>query len=200
MNKQVEGLKKKNSELLGKIKDYQSTTNEIKSEAEKAKEEALKKAGDIEKYKKFADEKIENIQKEADEKITALMDKIKNGEKQEVINKLVGLFVNSETANYMLKGLVDVEDGNQQFKDFTGKIVADNIDDYKNWIKTNPDMAHLVRGTDASGGNAVGGKATSNSKSISKSEWASYDAAKKMEVAKDLSKAGLHLNDILIDE
>jgi hypothetical protein len=201
VNKEVEGLKNKNNELLGKLKDFQSTTEQIKTEAEKAKEEALKKSGDIEEYKKFADEKIAKIEQEYKDQLAALDGQIKQGQKQEIINKLVGDFVDSVSASFMLNNLVDVEDGNQKFKDFADNIVADNVEDYRKWIKTNPHMAHFVQGTKATGGDATGGKAASAQKSeITKSEWASYSAEKKMQVAKELGKKGIALDSVLVND
>lgn len=173
IDEEVKGLKSKNSELLGKNKDLSekidSFTNELnsfKTEAAKAKETALEKSGDLEQLKKVWEEKFNKQEQSYNDQMSSLKSKIKEGEKQEVINKLVGDFVDSEAASFMLKNMVEVEDGNQKFRDFAGNIVASSVDDYRKWIKTNPHMAHMVRGTSATGGNAEGSKAANNGSSM----------------------------------
>lgn len=181
LDKEVSGLKNKNSELLGKLKDYQVRGEEIKTEAEKAREAALKKEGDFERLKELYEQQKQDLVSGYESKLQELSGAVKERDRQEIINKLVGEFVDTEAGSFVLKNLVDVEDGNQKFKDFSGNIVADNVDDFKKWMKTNPHMAHLVRGTGATGGNATGGKAASNSRSeITRQEFDKLDPGAKM--------------------
>lgn len=189
LNKEVEGLKNKRDELLGKLKDYQAQTEQVKSEAEKAKEEALKKSGDIEELKAFYDKKQKEIEENYSSQLAQMKDAIKERDKQEVINKIVGDFVDSETGSFMLKNLVEVEDGSQKFKDFSGNIVADNLEDFRKWMNTNPHMAHFVRGTNATGGNASGSKVASNSRTeMSRKQFDSLEPAERMKFIKEGGK------------
>lgn len=168
----VGGLKHKVDELLGKRKKAADEAQKAKLEAEKAKEEAIKRNGDIEELKAFYEEKNKELEAAYADKLNKLNSAVKERDKLDIINGLVGDFVDSEAGAFMLKSMVDVEDGNQVYKDFSGNIVADNLDDFKKWMNTNPHMAHFVRGTKATGGGASGGTGkASGEKTMTRAEF-----------------------------
>lgn len=160
VNEKIQGLAKKNDELLTEVKQYKHKAREVQSEAEKAREEALKKSGDIEELKSFWENKNKQIETQYQEQLQTLKKQIKESRKHEVINQIVGDFVDSEAATFMLKNLVDVGDEGAVFKDFAGNIIADNAEDFRKWARTNPHMQYLVRGTQANGAGATGSRAT----------------------------------------
>tara|TARA_A100000171_G_C2140369_1_gene154934 strand:- start:6321 stop:6971 length:651 start_codon:yes stop_codon:yes gene_type:complete len=147
VQEEVNGLKGKNQELLGKLK--------AKDEA--LKEDQLKKEGTFEDMKAHWEDKYNSLKSEYEDKYSSLKGAVKERDKADIIGRLAGEFVDSEAGSFMLKAMIDVEDGNQTFRDFSGNVVADNLDDFKKWMSTNPHMAHFVRGTKATGGAASGG-------------------------------------------
>jgi hypothetical protein len=148
VNNEVQGLKNKNNELLGKLKEQESHVQE----------ERLKREGTYEEMKAHWEAKYTELEQGYNTKVSEMNTAIKQRDKNELISKLAGDFVDSEAGTFMLKnGMVDVEDGNQVYRDFAGNVVADNTEDFRKWMGSNPHMAHLLRGTKASGGNAQGG-------------------------------------------
>lgn len=146
LNKEVGGLKNKVHELL----------SEKKAAVAKAEEEAVKQRGDIEELKAFYEqrdkERAQEHQQWKQEIAQAQSDKAKHN----IINSMVGDFVDGEAAAFMLKSMIDVQGDNEVYRDFSGNVVADNAADFKKWVQTNPHMSHFLRGTQATGGGANG--------------------------------------------
>ena len=187
----VGGLKSKVDELLGKRKKAADEANSARIEADKAKEDAIKRNGDIEELRAFYENKNKELTSSYEDKFERLSGAVKERDKLDIINGLVGEFVDSEAGAFMLKSMVDVEDGNQVYKDFSGNIVADNLDDFKKWMNTNPHMAHFVRGTKATGGAASGGTSkASGDKTMTRADFDSPDFSPgaKMEFIKNGGK------------
>jgi hypothetical protein len=146
IDNEVFGLKSKVNELL----------SEKKAIAERAKEDEVKQRGDLEEIKAFYEQRDKDREKEQQEWRQSLLDEKNNSKKLNIINGLVGDYVDGEAAAFMLKNMVEVKEGSEIYRDFAGNVVADNAADFKKWAGNNPHMSHLLRGNQATGGGANG--------------------------------------------
>lgn len=171
---EVSGLKNKRDELLGKLKEKD---NAIESER-------LKREGTVEERELFWQTQMNDLKTKHAEDIEKRDSAIKERDKNEIISKLSGELVDSEVGAFLLKQMVDVEDGKPIFRDHNKQIVADNLNDFKEWMSTNPHMSHFVRGTQATGGGASGGASkVSDGNTITREQWASMTTEQKAKAA-----------------
>lgn len=143
----VAGLKNKNDELLGKLK----------KQKEKVEEDTLKSSQDYEGLKSLYEQQKQELEDQYKDKLTQAQRAIIERDKLDVLNQLSSEFVDSTIGTQLVKNLVEIEDGKQVFRDFSGNIVADNVSDFKKWMATNDHMSHIVKGVQSTGGGANGG-------------------------------------------
>ena len=142
--------------VAGIVKNRDDLLTELKQKATAQQEKSLKDGGDFNKLKEHYDERLAELDNKYKNEIASKQEQILKRDKLDVVNKLVGSFVDSEVGNHLLKSLVEVDGERQIFRDFSGKIVADNLEDFKSWMQTNEHMSHLIQGSKATGGGALG--------------------------------------------
>lgn len=194
INKEVEGLKSKNSELLGKLKEQQTA-------AEKAKEEALKKSGNTEELKQFYEKQYQAQIEELKQANEQLQQQGLQAKKEQVLGNLLGDFVDPVVARAVLDKMITVEDGNYSFKDFEGNIVADSAEGFKKWVHASPQMKYILQGNRSSGGGASGSGTGQAGHSVYKrSEWNKLDAATKMKVTREMASENKTMSEYIIED
>jgi len=195
---QVEGLKNKNTELLGKLKiASEEKTDVIKRledlEAEKTKnvEQGLMKAGDFDKLKAQIEERHTKELKDRDGKIEGLNGQLKKhvlGEgltaalvKANVAKPLMDAAKALITTNY--QGEVGDNDGSP-FAKFDGKAVEEFV---TGWAQSDQGK-HFVSADSNSGGgsNGANGKGkVETGKTITRAEFDGLDQASRMAKSKE---------------
>lgn len=185
LQESVSKLEEKNRELISKL-------GNTKSEAQKAAEEAARKAGDIDALEKSWQEKMEAETKTRDEKIAAF---------QATINKMTaGSTASKMAADIAIPGSADVlmphierrlqtemtDDGPiVRVLDKSGKPSAMSVDDLKKEISEDKAFAPLIVGSMANGSGAPGGKGQQGGKTMKRASFDQLDPAGKMAFVKD---------------
>ena len=153
---EVSGLLESKNAVLAEKKALEKSLAEFKSNAEKAKESAMKDNGEFDELKAHYADKLAALENTYKADIQEANNQLLKRDKLEIVNSVVGEFSDSNVGNFMLKQMVEVDGTKQIYKDFAGNIVADNVKDFKTWMNTDESMSHLIRGSKATGGGATG--------------------------------------------
>jgi len=185
MEKREEGLRNKNEQLLGEKKTIQGTIAEQAQIAEdarqaavKAEEARLKAANDMDGLKSHYEAQLAEQTAAANEQAKAAREALLSRDKGSVLNQVKSLIhddfrdLASDKLSNMLK--VGYNDQQQPVTTFEhdGKVVANNIDEFKSWAGEQPQFAKILKGVDSSGA----GTTRSHSDSVASGEDAAYKA------------------------
>lgn len=200
MASEVEGLKTKNSELLGKLKDQSKVNTDLTARLEALEtekngkdEEVLKKAGEFDKLR----EQIEKRHKDEIAKLSGERDKLNGQLKTHVIGEgLTAALVKAKVAPHMMdavkalilsnyQGEIAEKDG-KPFASFDGKAVDEFV---TGWAQSDAGK-HFIAADSNSGGGSNGangnGKAgTGGQKTMTKAAFSQLSPADKMKVSKE---------------
>lgn len=179
----VEGLKNKNNELLGKYKDTQSglteaqkAAQEAQERAQAAEEERLKISGTAEELKAFYAAQLEEaeakLKGELERTSSALRERDKAGVITDVLSHVDSRF--HSAAKALLDSTINLDYNSEgkpviTFKE-GDKVVSDSISGFIEHAKGSDSWKHLIKAADSSGagannsrqmGGAIDGKANS---------------------------------------
>lgn len=187
----VKGLKNKNSELLGDMKDLKTKLKEIEDEKEEIERKVADKSGDVNAIKEQLKKEFEKKEKQYNETISKLtgqlnIEVIEKGLSQSLVKaKIAPEHMDAVTAliKTVYKGEVGDNDG-KPFAKFDGKAVDEFV---TGWVQTDVGKRYVLADNNSGGGSngATGnGKANSDSKkTITRSEFEAlpmFDRAKKI--------------------
>jgi len=164
VEKETEGLRNKNEQLLGEKKTIQGTIAEQAKIAEdarqaavKAEEARLKAANDMDGLESHYEAKLAEQTAAANEQAKAAREALLSRDKGSVLNQVKSLIhddfrdLASDKLSNMLK--VGYNDQQQPVTTFEheGKVVASNIEEFKGWASEQPQFAKILKGVDSSG-------------------------------------------------
>lgn len=198
MDSEVKGLKTKNEELLGKLKEEKESRKEmnnrltaLEEEKQKIEEEKVAKSGDIEKVKQTLQEKFNKEIKAKNDEITKKDGLLKTHIINEgLTNALVKAKVNPnlmEAAQAMIQrkyqGEIGENDG-KPFAKFDGKAVDQFVTE---WAQTDAGK-HFVTADGNSGGgsngaNGTGNASANNVKTMKRTEFDALSASDKSKIS-----------------
>ena len=164
LNTETEGLRNKNEQLLGEKKTMQTSVAEQAQQVEdarlaavKANEEALKAAGDMEGLKSHYETQLAEQTASANEQATAAREALLSRDKGSVLNKALGLIHDDYKglAEAQLSNMLKISYNDQQQPVTTfeheGKVVANNVDEFKSWAAEQSQFKKILNGVDSSG-------------------------------------------------
>ena len=168
LNTETEGLRNKNEQLLGEKKTMQGTAAEQTQIAEdarqaavKANEDALKSAGDMEGLKSHYETQLAEQTASANEQAAAAREALLSRDKGSVLNKALGLIHDDYKglAEAQLSNMLKISYNDQQQPVTTfeheGKVVANNVDEFKSWAAEQSQFKKILNGVDSSGANTT---------------------------------------------
>lgn len=161
-------LSNKSKEILTEKKQLQEKLKDYQTQLETINEEKAKKAGDYESLIKSAEQK----RVETENKYKQIINKYNTEKKSNYVKDISMQLcdgVNAKLISPHIASRLSVnESGDVVVLDVNGNPTVNTVDDLINEIKGNDDYALLLRGTKASGGNAVGASGTSINRDVSK--------------------------------
>ncbi len=164
LNTETEGLRNKNEELIGEKRAMQGSVAEQAQQVEdarlaavKANEEALKSAGDMEGLKTHYETQLAEQTATANEAAKAAQNALLSRDKGTVLNKALGLIHDDYKglAEAQLSNMLKISYNDQQQPVTTfeheGKVVANNIEEFKGWAGEQSQFSKILKGVDSSG-------------------------------------------------
>ena len=164
--KETEGLRNKNEQLLGEKKTIQGSVAEQAQIAEdarqaavKAEEARLKASNDMDGLKSHYETQLAEQTATANEAAKAAQQALLSRDKGSVLNQVKNLIHDDfkDLAGDRLSNMLKVGYNDQQQPVITfeqdGKVVANNIDEFKSWAGEQPQFAKILKGVDSSGAN-----------------------------------------------
>jgi len=164
VEKETEGLRNKNEQLLGEKKTIQGTIAEQAQIAEdarqaavKAEEARLKATNDIDGLKSHYEAQLAEKTAAANEQAKAAREALQSRDYNSETNKFLSAFHDSHKEAgeaFLSKGLkVGYNDQQQTVTTFEygGQVVASNIEEFKGWASEQPQFAQYLKGVDSSG-------------------------------------------------
>ena len=164
MNKEVEGLVNKNTELLDEKKAMQGSAEEQKQIAEdarlaavKAEEQRLKANNDMEGLKTHYEEQLAEKTATANEAAEKAQNALLSRDKGSVLNQVSSLIhddfkdVSQPMLSNMLK--ISYNDQGEAITSFEheGKVVANNVEEFKGWASEQATFKKILKGVESSG-------------------------------------------------
>lgn len=163
-----EGLRNKNAELLSEKKAIQLTAQEQQQIAEdarqaaiKANEDALKAAGDVEGLKAHYEQQLAEQTATANELAETANNALLDRDKSAILNQALSLIHDDfkGLATAQLESMINVvyNDKGQPTASFEsgGKVVANNVDEFKGWALEQDTFKRILNGVNSSGANTV---------------------------------------------
>lgn len=149
----TQGLKAKNSELLGKLKEAQKSKDELAEAKEQAELQALEKAGNIDELKKQLEEKFSSQIAAEKQKATDLDAKLK---KLVIEDGLTSALVKANVQKDLIdaaKALFKTTKTIELTDDMTAKIDGDNLSDaVVKWAQSDQGKAFVAAPVNTGGG------------------------------------------------
>tara|TARA_R110002050_G_scaffold48883_4_gene113846 strand:- start:312 stop:959 length:648 start_codon:yes stop_codon:yes gene_type:complete len=162
--KETEGLRNKNEQLLGEKKSIQGSVAEQAQIAEdarqaavKAEEARLKASNDMDGLKSHYETQLAEQTATANEAAKAAQQALLSRDKGTALNQVKNLIHDDfkDIASAQLSNMLKVGYNDQQQPVTTfehdGKVVANNIDEFKSWAGEQPQFAKILKGVDSSG-------------------------------------------------
>jgi hypothetical protein len=158
------GLVNKNNELLGEKKTaLQSVTEQnealeqARQAATKAEEERLKLAGDVDGLKKHYEEQLAEATATANNAAETAKNALLSRDKGTVLNEALSLIhddfkglAKAELSNMLKIGYNDQQQPVTTFE-HEGKVVANNVEEFKGWASEQSSFKKILNGVDSSG-------------------------------------------------
>ena len=154
---EVERLRKHTETLLGEKKAESDKRREAEAEAKRKDDEKALKDKDYEQLYKSSTEK----NSEWETKYNELNGKIANEKKATAAMKIAADIAdgsNAELLSTFISERLKYTDDGLKVTDSSGELTVSSLDDLKAEFKSNAKFASLIRGSQASGGGATGGK------------------------------------------
>ena len=167
------GLVNKNNELLGEKKTaLQSVTeqnealDQARLAATKAEEERLKLAGDVDGLKKHYEEQLAEATATANNAAETARDALLSRDKGTVLNQALSLIhddykglAKAQLSNMLKIGYNDQQQPVTTFE-HEGKVVANNIEEFKGWASEQDSFKKILNGVDSSGADTTQSRAS----------------------------------------
>lgn len=170
---QLDAVKGKNTELLGKMKKYQENLDNAYKEAEIEKKQELEKAGEFEQLYKSALHEKESVEAQ----LKQFQDRANAERKQNVATKIAAEIANPrdvENLSFFVAQRLN-EDGSKVL-DSEGQLTVSSYDQLKQEFLDSERYASMLKGNQSSGGNAPGASGNAPSNKISRDKWESMGA------------------------
>lgn len=163
-NTDTEGLRNKNEELLGekksvqqKIQEQAQIADDARQAAVKAEEQRLISEGKTDELKTHYEKQLAEQTATANEQAEAAKNALLERDKGTVLGKALSLIhddykgISEAMLSNMLK--IGYNDQQQPVTTFEheGKVVANNIDEFKGWASEQPQFKKILNGVDSSG-------------------------------------------------
>ena len=168
LKSQLEAVKGKNGELLGKVKKYQENLDNAYKEAEVEKKQELEKAGEFEQLYKSALHEKESVEAQLKE----FQDRANADRKESVATKIAAEIANPrdvENLTFFVAQRLS-EDGSKVL-DKNGDLTVSSYDQLKQEFLDSERYASMLKGNQSSGGNAPGASGNATSNTIDRAKW-----------------------------
>lgn len=192
------GLVNKNNELLGEKKtalqsvtDQSEALDKARLAATKAEEERLKLAGDVDGLKNHYEEQLATATALANSEAEKAKDSLTNFHKGNALNDVLSLIHDDYKglAKAQLSNMLKIGYNNEGKVITTfeseGKVIANNVDEFKSWASEQPAFKKILNGVDSSGADT---KPSRGSASITDNN---PEAARKANITARLNNAGI---------
>jgi len=158
------GLVNKNNELLGEkktamqnVSDADLALEQARGVATKAEEDRLKLAGDVEGLKAHYENQLAEATATANTLAKTAQDALLSRDKGAVMSQVLGLIhddykglAEAQLSNMLKIGYNDQQQPITTFE-HEGKVVANNVDEFKSWATEQSQFKRILNGVDSSG-------------------------------------------------
>jgi hypothetical protein len=177
-------MRAKMDELLGETKRAKTAAKEAAKLAEQEKLEKAQKAGDYEQLHKSS----EQARQALEEELNGLRGSIANEKRDNAAMKIASELADGANAEilseFIARRLKHTDDG-LKVLDGAGQLTVSTVEDLAQDFKSNSRFASLLKGNQASGGEATGGgKEGVTSKTMSRADFDKLSPMKRMEFVK----------------
>lgn len=174
-------------EVLGELKTFKQKAREAEEAAEAARKEKLKKEGDHEQLYKSSEAEREKLAQQLEQLQNNIYQEKVGNQAMKMAAELADGYNAELLAEQIQKRLKYTDDG-VKVTDASGELTVSSLDDLKAEFKTSERFQALLRGNQASGGGAPGGKGSADHKQVTRSEFDKMDQVKRSKFVKDGGK------------
>lgn len=175
-------------EVLGELKSFKQKAREAEEAAEAARKEKLKKEGDHEQLYKSSEAEREKLAAQLQELQNNIYQEKVGNQAMKMAAELADGYNAELLAEQIQKRLKYTDDG-VKVTDASGELTVSSLDDLKAEFQNSERFQALLRGNQASGGGAPGGKGSADqTKKVSRSEFDGWDHVKRAKFAKEGGK------------
>jgi hypothetical protein len=177
-NTDTEGLRNKNEQLLGEKKSIQGTVAEQAQIAEdarqaavKAEESRLKATNDMDGLKSHYETQLAEQTATANEAAETAKNALLSRDKGTVLSQALGLIHDDykALAEAKLASMLDIQYNSEQQPVTTfvndGKVVANNVEEFKGWASEQPQFKKILNGVNSSGADTIQSRASGSNDS-----------------------------------
>lgn len=166
-------------EVLGELKTFKQKAREAEEAAELARKEKLKKEGDHEQLYKSSEAEREKLAKQLQELQNNIYQEKVGNQAMKMAAELADGFNAELLAEQIQKRLKYTDDG-VKVTDASGELTVSSLDDLKAEFRNSERFQSLLRGNQASGSGATGGKGGSASqKTVDRATFDTWTPAQK---------------------
>ena len=164
---EYKGILSKNNELLGEKKAAKLLAQEAETARLLAVEETARKGGNLEELETTLNAKHQGVVDGLNAKLKEKDSTILGGKKDKYIAELSGEFLSAGGGKLMISSLVESnygEDGKvvTQFKGLDGSVVTTDVNEFKKYMRDNPEITPYLKAVDSSGGGSQGNKSSAS--------------------------------------
>lgn len=174
-------------EVLGELKTFKQKAREAEEAAEAARKEKLQKEGDHEQLYKSSEAEREKLANQLQELQNNIYQEKVGNQAMKLAAEMADGYNAELLAEQIQKRLKYTDDG-VKVTDASGELTVSSLDDLKAEFKNSERFQALLRGNQASGGGAPGGKGGADHKQVTRSQFDSMDHAKRSKFVKDGGK------------
>jgi len=184
LQSQIDAMKTKNDQLLGEVKTNKQQRREADDATRIAKEEKARKDGDFEQLFNSSEEKNKATQTELDSLRSGIATEKRNMSAIKMAGELAE-GANAELLSEFIAPRLKYTDEGVKVLDSNGQLTVSTLEDLKTEFQGNSRYASLLKGNQAGGGGANGGKGSgATDKTLTRTEFDALNPSKKMEFAK----------------
>lgn len=171
IEKEVQGLKSKNDEILHERTLLQEKIAETEAKAKRQQEEKLREDNDYKQLFEAQKQESDTLRKTIEQMNKAAVDQKVQGEAAKIAGTLTKDLDKAKLLQKEISGRLTLVDNEVRVTDETGQLTVSSLDELTTTIRDN--YPFLVDGSQAQGGGAVRaiGGADSRSKQMSRAEW-----------------------------
>lgn len=190
LQESMQKMEAENARLAHKLKESNKHTRLAEEKAERERMEAMEKSGDLESIKQSYEEKL----KAAMDEKQSIMDSVK---KEKLSSEGLRLAVKmnpisdvaaNDLAKLYINDRMDIVEGQKVFLDEKGSPTAMTEQEFINGLVSSGRVSHFIKGNQASGSSAPGGKGGADHKQVTRSQFDSMDHAKRSKFVKEGGK------------